>query len=133
MSTRSRIGMTLPGDKVLSVYCHNDGYLEGVGSTLMEHYKDTLKITELLALGDLSSLGQTTGSGDTTAYMRDRLEKATEGITSATVEDFLKIDSDWEFAYLWDGGAWSVWTAFGDDMGRCQLLTPAFIAHALAG
>jgi hypothetical protein len=34
MATRSRIAIELPNGKVKSVYCHNDGYLEGVGRAL---------------------------------------------------------------------------------------------------
>jgi hypothetical protein len=35
MSTRSRIAVEVEDGKVLSVYCHSDGYLDGVGKALM--------------------------------------------------------------------------------------------------
>lgn len=57
MSTRSRIGMLMPDGKVKSIYCHWDGYPEGVGVKLQKHYTDPKKIEELLELGDISSLG----------------------------------------------------------------------------
>lgn len=64
MSTRSRIGIirTL-GDRpvVESIYCHFDGYPEGVGQTLLDHWTDEKKINRLIALGDLSSLGSVIG------------------------------------------------------------------------
>jgi hypothetical protein len=54
MGTRSRIGV-MHGDKVKSIYCHWDGYLDFNGRILQEHY-DSSKANHLVALGDLSSL-----------------------------------------------------------------------------
>ena len=59
MGTRSRIGV-MHGDVCKSVYCHWDGYLENNGLILQEHY-DSAKANELVALGDLSSLGEQIG------------------------------------------------------------------------
>lgn len=57
MSTRSRIGMKMPDGTIKSIYCHWDGYPEGVGKVLEKYYNDPKKIEELLDLGDISSLG----------------------------------------------------------------------------
>lgn len=57
MSTRSRIGMVMPDGKVKSIYCHWDGYPEGVGKTLENSYTDPKEVEKLLELGDISSLG----------------------------------------------------------------------------
>jgi hypothetical protein len=48
------------GDKVKSVYCHWDGYLEHNGAILQEHY-DSAKANNLVAMGDMSSLGTVIG------------------------------------------------------------------------
>ncbi len=62
MSTRSRIGIEdQETGKVRSIYCHSDGYLEGVGKTLVEHYTTGKKVKALIALGDLSALGEEIG------------------------------------------------------------------------
>lgn len=66
MSTRSRIGIIRlkPGSgtpEVESIYCHFDGYPEGVGQMLLDHWMTPEKIDELLALGDLSCLGSVIG------------------------------------------------------------------------
>lgn len=58
MSTRSRIGMQNTDGTISSIYCHFDGYLEGVGETLIEHWNDLNDIIELIANGDISSLGE---------------------------------------------------------------------------
>jgi len=60
MGTRSRIAV-MHGTVCKSVYCHWDGYLEHNGEILAEHY-DGSKANELVAMGDLSSLGTTIGS-----------------------------------------------------------------------
>ena len=60
MSTRSLIGI-LTGenkDKIEYIYCHFDGYLEGVGETLGNEYRDIEKVKQLIALGDLSCLAE---------------------------------------------------------------------------
>ena len=57
MSTRSRIGIQNNDGTITSIYCHHDGYPEGVGEVLLNHYKDETKIRKLLELGDMSSIG----------------------------------------------------------------------------
>ena len=59
MGTRSRIGV-MHGDKVKSIYCHWDGYLDFNGRILQEHY-DSARANNLVALGDLSSLRASIG------------------------------------------------------------------------
>lgn len=56
MSTRSRIGIVKADGSVVSIYCHNDGYLSWVGDTLLKHYTDRAKVESLISLGDISSL-----------------------------------------------------------------------------
>ena len=85
MSTRSDI-ISLCGDGMWRrVYCHFDGYLEGVGETLLNHYGDQAKVDSLVKLGDLSSLAENCDGapghsysnrvdGQTVAYHRDRRE-----------------------------------------------------------
>ena len=56
MGTRSRIGIELPDHSVVSVYCHYDGYVEGNGRELVEHFNTKEKVQELINGGDMSSL-----------------------------------------------------------------------------
>ena len=109
MGTRSRIGV-MHGDKVKSVYCHWDGYLEHNGQILQEHY-DSAKANHLVALGDLSSLQKQIGeehpfgyhgtdmsaeeynakfSGMCTFYGRDRGETGTDFKVAHTFAEFLE-------------------------------------------
>ena len=128
MGTRSRIGV-MHGDKVKSVYCHWDGYLAHNGAILQEHY-DSAKANNLVALGDLSSLGRVIGeahpfsphtneldklayeaakeAGYCTFYARDRGETGTEFQVAHTFEEFLgQADGcGAEYYYIMKDGVW---------------------------
>ena len=56
MGTRSRIGIQLSDESILSVYCHWDGYPEFNGVKLVEHFNTREKVEELIDGGDISSL-----------------------------------------------------------------------------
>ena len=58
MSTRCLIGRKIENNKVEYIYCHHDGYLDGVGETLETYYTNNGAIDKLMSLGDLSSLGK---------------------------------------------------------------------------
>lgn len=84
MSTHAAILMETEGGYV-GIYCHWDGYRSGVGATLKKHYSSAEKVSALLALGDISSLGKNlapTGKHSfdnpekdcTVVYHRDRNE-----------------------------------------------------------
>ena len=127
MGTRSRIAV-MHGDKVKSVYCHWDGYLEHNGAILQEHY-DSTKANNLVALGDLSSLRPEIGEKHafsrletpmddeaydklygnmTTFYGRDRGEENTEWKVAHTFEEFLEQvnNCSGEYYYIMKDGIW---------------------------
>ena len=54
MATRSRIGIQLADESVLSVYHHWDGYPEWLGRILKTHYNTKDKVAELIDGGDMS-------------------------------------------------------------------------------
>jgi hypothetical protein len=72
MATRSLIGMNLDNGITKIIYCHWDGYPSHVGELLVCDYNTPALITELMELGDLSSLDATPAT--CTAYHRDRNE-----------------------------------------------------------
>lgn len=61
MATRSAIGIK-HGDVIKAVYCHWDGYVDYNGQILHHFYTDSVKVNNLIALGDLSSLGADIGT-----------------------------------------------------------------------
>jgi len=54
MSTRSRIGIQLADQSVLSAYHHSDGYPEWLGRILRTHYNSKELAAELIDGGDMS-------------------------------------------------------------------------------
>jgi hypothetical protein len=128
MGTRSRIGV-MHGNKVKSIYCHWDGYLDFNGQVLQEFY-DSAKANQLVALGDLSSLRaeigekhafskfdlpaeeveafQTLTENWCTFYGRDRGEKDTEFQVDHTFAEFLeRVDGCCaEYYYIMENGQW---------------------------
>ena len=54
MGTRSRIGIQLSDDSILSVYHHWDGYPEWLGRILQTHYNTRELVSELIDGGDMS-------------------------------------------------------------------------------
>jgi len=112
MATRSRIGIQWPDGRIESVYCHFDGYLEHVGRTLHDCWRDEEQILELVALGDLSVLGKSLAACE--AYHRDRGEEL--NITEHDgAEEFIEYaKSSWaDYAYLHMAGQW--WVYYADD------------------
>jgi hypothetical protein len=104
MSTNSSITVKTSDNKYLSIYCHWDGYLSGVGATLIEHYYEQSLVEGLIGLGDISTLGACIKS--TEAYGRDKGEDgSTEAWMYETYEDVLECNNR-EFNYLWDGTQW---------------------------
>ena len=117
MATRSNIAMKTKEGKIVSVYCHWDGYVANNGRILLENYANIDKIEALVALGSLSSLGFVIGEQQdfndrdtckdewTLAYHRDRGEEL-------SIQEYDDIPS-WiaemeEYAYLWNGQEWLV-------------------------
>ena len=105
MATRSRIAIENQDGTVTSIYCHFDGYLDGVGKKLFEHY-DREKTEKLIELGDISVLGESTL--DTIAYHRDRNEDH-QFQTHSRVEALFETNEFIDYIYcLTIGGIWLV-------------------------
>ena len=83
MATRSNIEIENKDGTVSAIYCHFDGYIDGVGEILYKNYNTREKLEQLIALGDISSLGKTLE--ETVAYHRDRGERLEEPIQHKTV------------------------------------------------
>ena len=118
MATRSTIGMLLEdGQTIRSVYCHWDGYPDGVGATLKEHYTDPAKIEALLDFGDISVLDADFGEQNdfdnrtegVTLFYRDRGEDGVDALVHSNQQEWLGFRrGSWcEWGYLWDGNSWN--------------------------
>ena len=112
MATRSRIGLLLDNDYVLSVYHHWDGYPSFLGVFLQQNYTTKEQIAELLDGGDISHLDSDTDWNNEKVdnhvlYYNDRGEK-TEPRLDLSVEDYIENEYSAmeEYAYLFDNGEW---------------------------
>ena len=124
MSTRSSITALMSDGSYKSIYCHFDGYIEGVGHVLLTHYQDQKEIEQLMHLGDLRIVG---GSLEACgAYGRDRGEIDTEALSGETAEEVMGRNAQ-DFNYLWDGSKWLV---DGDELAGFFAAPGAPAAHA---
>ena len=115
MSTRSRIGLQLADDAILSVYHHWDGYPEWLGVTLNKKFNTREKIEELIDGGDMSCC-----DSDNTWDYNEKLEVSRPLYYSERGEDtppkiaesfteFLDQAENCcgEYAYLFNNGEWT--------------------------
>lgn len=105
MATRGEISYLVNGE-CTTCYVHFDAYVDGLGLILYENYKDVEKVTDLIALGDLSSVSETVE--DSVAYCRDRGEDfriRTYPFKDHCVnEEYSYVYSDGEWYRYFDGG-----------------------------
>ena len=103
MGTRSRVGV-MHGDKVKSVYCHYDGYLECTGQILLKYY-DSPRANELVALGDNSGVKERL---EDINFYRARGETDIEYQVALSFSEFLEqVDGcGGEYYYVMRDGVW---------------------------
>lgn len=97
--------VTLHG-QYIAVYCHWDGYLEGVGAELKEHYNTYEKALNLVLGGSISSINNgnvmyyTTRKGEDWDYLKPIPFKTLAQIKKSG-------DYSWcEYFYVFDNGEW---------------------------
>lgn len=114
MGTRANIVRKNEDESFDVIYTHWDGYPSHHAPILLDHYSDDAKVAELLALGDLSVLGEEIGKKHAfdsnvpeswcTAYGRDRGETDVSSrhlAGPAELKEYL--DDSWtEWVYVWD-------------------------------
>lgn len=112
MANRSRIGIMLPDESVLSVYHHWDGYPEWLGRILTTHYSSREKVTELIDGGDMSSCWTTMRWTKESAqdvekygpqYYSDRQDRVCEPRLDANKYDYLADGEEYAYLYTLDG------------------------------
>lgn len=119
MSMRSYIAKRVGEDQYLTIFCHYNGYPDDNGEILVKYYNTPDRLDQLLALGDLHSLGKRIApdpnyphnsthpqKGVTIAYQRD------EGMTNCGAV-IMSLDelNDWlsdgvEYSFVYDQGNW---------------------------
>ena len=112
MATRSRIGLRLKDDSILSVYHHWDGYPQWLGVTLEQKFNTFDKVAELIDGGDISCCDSDSDwdlnkVDNHVQYYNDRGEK-TEPRLDLSVEDYIENENSIceEYAYLFVNNEW---------------------------
>ena len=134
MSTRSTISVMQSDGKIKSIYCHWDGYLSNNGYMLLTHYNSEKLAYEIVALGDISSLGMylyplpegyessffntpklikasehsfvTPQRDVTVVYARDRGEELNIAIFESYTDYIENTEYLQDFNYLWKNDGW---------------------------
>lgn len=121
MATRGTIAIQNPDGTVTGTYTHWDSYPSHNGRILHENYTTEAAVRELIALGDLSILGETIGvkvdfydhgahRGQCVAYGRDRGETDIKPRTCYNWRQFVA-ENGQEYNYLFvPGEGWQVST-----------------------
>ena len=104
MATRSRIGIQLKDDSVLSVYHHWDGYPEWLGRKLMEHYNTRDKVVELIDGGDMSVC--LTDDGEPSPQYYSLRGEDCPPILHANMDEYLDKDNNEEYGYVYTSAGW---------------------------
>ena len=117
MATRSRIGLRLAEDAILSVYHHWDGYPDWLGVHLVKNYTTKSQVAELLDGGDISCIDSDTDWKNQKCephiqYYNDRGEK-TEPRLDLNEGDFF-VEGE-EYAYIFDENGWICYDLHNDE------------------
>ena len=126
MATRSRIGLRLAGDAILSVYHHWDGYPDWLGVHLVQNYTTKEQVAQLLDGGDISCISSDTDWNNEKCephvqYYNDRGE-TTEPRLDLTLEDYLAKGE--EYAYLFDPHSNNEWVCYDLHKGATLVNIP---------
>ena len=118
MATRSLIGVQQQDGTVKAIYCHWDGYPEGVGLMLETFYGNPDDANKLIEMGNMSVIGatigtQTNGAGHTGGaqcvfYGRDLGESDQQATVYDSFDEFEASMDNWgvDYAYFMKDDFW---------------------------
>jgi hypothetical protein len=109
MATRSVIAVKNENESFDAIYCHFDGYPEGVGQTLKDNYNSEELARSLIAKGSLSTLEKDLESSSFYTSRGEKLQKYNE----ESFKDLKKLCGDlWgEYLYVFQDGKWHTFEA----------------------
>ena len=106
MATRSRIGLEVANDAVLSVYHHWDGYPQWLGVTLRQKFNTREKVAELLDGGDISCIDSDTNwkreSVESHVLYYNARGEDTEPRLDLSLEDYLANSEEYAYVFTLD-------------------------------
>jgi len=137
MATRSRIGLLLEDNSILSVYHHWDGYPDGLGAKLAKDYNTKEKVSDLIDGGDISTcMSRRTWGGVETSeeivlYYSERGDEGIEPIIAENDLEFIQQTRDnWgEYAYVFNTLT-SSWNCYDVNAGEFVSISQKEFANA---
>jgi len=120
MSTRSWIAMEeKESEEIKAIYCHFDGYLDGVGVTLMSYFDNEEDAKMIMKYGDRSSLPEHNEPEiKKEDLLRDSSYAESKGYKMDGTNELFTCERDMmhnirgdimiEYIYLWKDGKWNV-------------------------
>ena len=102
MGTRSTITAKCTDGKWRAIYCHWDGYLDGVGAALLVNYNTQEKVEALIAKGDHSIIEKKRSL----SYFEMRADPI-QILEKDYYADCRRVRGFEEFNYVWNGVRWS--------------------------
>ena len=117
MATRCNIGKVNEDGSITGIYCHYDGYPKYAGNILLNYYKNSDIVNELLNLGDLSSIAENINfvgyhtfaqpeEGVCVAYGRDRGEKNINSKRFISEIEYKMNGKGVDYQYLYKNDKW---------------------------
>ena len=130
MGTRSRIGIELKDQSILSVYCHYDGYPSFNGRILRDNFDTIEKVKELIDGGDMSCTWTNAGWNNETLpetgplYYSSRGEDCPPRLDK-DMEEFFSMGE--EYSYIFRNGNWFAYDMhqFGNNVAPEPVEIPA--------
>ena len=117
MATRSRIGLRLADDSILSVYHHWDGYPQWLGVTLRDKFNTKEKVAELIDGGDMGSCYSDNEYNEETQEFEKIDPRPTyyggddnSPVLSKNFDEFTRIDCWQEYSYVFVKDRWEAYS-----------------------
>lgn len=126
MATRSYILVQNSDQTISGVYCHFDGYINGVGKVLLEHYNDEEKAKKLISKGGFEALQEDFNKiqhypDSPILHFKDKTQLLEEAKQNLSIEYF----------YLFSDGDWLVLDTYEYKRGKVRYKDFVFLETAL--
>ncbi len=115
MAIKSLISKLEKDGKVKGIYCHYDGYLDGVGNTLKRYWCSEEKMDSLLKKGDIPYLATNLDElepYEDTDYYNNIIEKYTTFENLDSIISYFK-NNGFDYLYVFEDGKFKYLTKIG--------------------
>lgn len=102
--TKSAIAYRDQTGKITAIMCAYDGWLQGVGRTLLDEYSDPEKLLKLFSIGNIVILLENVDQ--TALYGRTTSAGFQKQMTFSKLDDFERYYQGSDFYYLYDETRW---------------------------